>query len=78
MQNYKATSSTALENVYRSLGERLDKDPESRCISQQRCIDLVKKGNSVYVRVQRSFSYEYIFFYTTVINNNRSSAQPKI
>ena len=47
----KATSSTALENVYRSLGQRLDEYPESRCNSQQRCVDLVKGGNSFYVSV---------------------------
>ena len=51
MQN-KATSSTALENVYRSLGQRLDEYPGSRCNSQQECIDLVKGGKSVLIRVQ--------------------------
>ena len=49
----KATASTALiENIYRSLGQRLDKYPESRCTSNQRCIDLVKERNSVYARVR--------------------------
>jgi len=49
----KATASTALiENIYRSLGQRLDKYSESRCTSNQRCIDLVKERNSVYARVR--------------------------
>ena len=59
----KATSSTALENVYRSLGQRLDEYPESRCNSQQRCVDLVKGGNSVYVRVKMKnvFMFRILF-----------------
>ena len=42
---------TALEKVYRSLGQRLDEYPESSCNSQQRCVSLVKGGNAALVRV---------------------------
>ena len=50
MEN-KDAASTAIENVYTKLSEKLDKNPESRCTDSQKCVDAVKEGNSVYIRV---------------------------
>jgi hypothetical protein len=64
------TSSTALKNVYQSLGQRLDKYPESRCLSIQHCIDFVKEKNSVFIRVIKINTFhsnEVRYFISAVI-----------
>ena len=56
MEN-KDAASTAIENVYTKLSEKLDKNPESRCTYSQKCVDAVKEGNSAYIRVCYKFNY---------------------
>ena len=49
MQN--STTPTNISKLYQSLGKKVKDNAQSRCFTEQRCIDLVKEGKSVYVKV---------------------------
>ncbi len=50
MQKRNTTSIGQQENTNtQSLSKKLDEYPESRCASLERCIDLVKEGNKVFI-----------------------------
>ena len=51
MHNDRDSSSIFIGNVYAKLAEKLDNNFDSRCVTFQKCVDLVKGGNSAYLKV---------------------------
>lgn len=54
---------SAKSGILKHMGDRLRADPQARCTTSQKCIDMVKSGQTVYTGVKLSFKNKNLYIW---------------